>query len=62
MKKKGKLIKRFIAEYAGYGKNDPRQGSHLKKRGNGKYISTITCLCNFNKCIVEVYEKEKISK
>ena len=54
--KEFKLKKRFIAEYAGYGKNDPREGSHLKKRGDGKYISTVTCLCHFNKVVVEVYE------
>lgn len=54
--KNWKLKKRFICEYAGYGKNDSREGSHLKKRGNGDYISTITCLVHFNKVVVEVYE------
>lgn len=54
----GKLKKRYVCEYAGYGTNDPRTGSHLKKQGNDKYISTITCLVHFNKVIVEVYEDD----
>lgn len=59
MENKDKLIKRFITEYSGYGKNDPRTGSHLKKRGKNKYISTITCLVHFNKTVVELYESNE---
>ena len=54
-----KLIKRYIAEYAGYGKNDPRSGSHLKKRNEKGVVSTITTLSHFNKVVVEIYEVDE---
>ena len=52
-----KSKKRMICEYAGYGKNDERTGSHLKKQGNPDIVSTITCLVHFNKVVVEVEEE-----
>lgn len=54
--KKLVLKKRIVCEYGGYGKNDPREGSHLKKKKHNKYISTLTCLSHFNKVILECYE------
>lgn len=56
MVKKGKLVNRYIADYAGYGKNDPRKGSHLKKNSNPKICATMTTLVSFNKVVVEEYE------
>lgn len=57
MVKNEKPTKRFICEYVGYGTNDSRTGSHLKKQGNDKIVSTITCLVHFNKVVVEEYEE-----
>lgn len=56
MVKKGKLIEKYIAEYAGYGKNIAKTGSFLKKNSNPKVVNTLTTLVNFNKVVVEVYE------
>lgn len=56
MVKKGKVVNRYIADYAGYGKKDPRKGSHLKKHSNSKICATLTTLCAFNKCVVEEIE------
>ena len=59
MVNRDKLKDRFICEYAGYGKNDSRSGSHLKKQSNKDIVSTITCLVNFNKVVVEIYEDDE---
>lgn len=59
MVKEGKIINRYIADYAGYGKNDPRKGSHLKKHSNPKICATLTTLCAFNKVVVEEIEEDE---
>ena len=49
--------KLIMCEYTGYGKNDPREGSHLIKGGN--VASTLTTQSHFNKVVVEITEYNK---
>ena len=49
---------RIIADHQGYGKSDPRPGSHLVIPSNKKTCTTLTTFCGMNKMVVEVYEDD----
>lgn len=51
-------IERFIVDHQGYGKADPRPGSHMVCSSSKKVCTTLTTFCGLNKCVVEVYEDE----
>lgn len=53
-----KRTDRFIADHQGYGKADPRPGSHLVIPSNKKTCTTLTTFCGMNKVVVEEYDDE----
>ena len=52
-------IERFIVDHQGYGKADPRPGSHMVCSSSKKVCTTLTTFCGLNKCVVEVYEDDE---
>lgn len=53
-----KRTDRFIADHQGYGKADPRPGSHLVIPSNKKTCTTLTTFCGMNKVVIEEYDDE----
>ena len=49
---------RFIVDHQGYGKADPRPGSHMVMASNKKVCTTLTTFCGLNKAVIEVYEDD----
>ena len=58
MKKRGNLTERFIVDHQGYGKADPRPGSHMVCSSSKKVCTTLTTFCGLNKCVIEVYDDD----
>lgn len=54
-----KLKDRFIVDHQGYGKADPRPGSHMVMSSNKNVCTTLTTFCGLNKAVVEIYEETK---
>ena len=52
------LKERFIVDHQGYGKADPRPGSHMVCSSSKKVSTTLTTFCGLNKAVIEVYEEE----
>ena len=52
---------KFIVDHSGYGKNDPRPGSHMVCSSSKKVCTTLTTFCGLNKCVIEVYEDDESS-
>ena len=52
---------RFIVDHQGYGKADPRPGSHMVMSSNKKACTTLTTFCGLNKAVIEVYEDDENS-
>lgn len=50
-----KLNNRYIADHQGYGKADPRPGSHFVKSANPNVCTTLTTFCGLNKVVIEEY-------
>lgn len=59
MVKKGKIVERFIVDHQGYGKSDPRPGSHMVMPSNKDICTTLTTFCSLNKAVIEVYEDDE---
>ena len=57
-----KLQERFIVDHQGYGKADPRPGSHMVCSSSKKVCTTLTTFCGLNKCVIEVYEDDDNSE
>jgi len=53
-----KRKERFIVDHQGYGKADPRPGSHMVISSSKKVCTTLTTFCSLNKAVVEVYEDD----
>lgn len=51
-----KLEEKYIVDHQGYGKSDPRPGSHLVMSSNKDICTTLTTFCGMNKMVVEVYD------
>ena len=51
-----KLIDRYIVDHQGYGKADPRPGSHMVKPSRKDVCTTLTTFCGLNKKVIEIYE------
>lgn len=51
-----KLVDRYIVDHQGYGKEDPRQGSHMVKPSRKDVCTTLTTFCGLNKKVIEIYE------
>lgn len=49
---------RFIVDHQGYGKADPRPGSHMVISSRKDVCTTLTTFCGLNKAVVEIYEDE----
>lgn len=49
---------RFIVDHQGYGKADPRPGSHMVMSSDKKVCTTLTTFCGLNKAVIEVYEDD----
>ena len=49
---------RFIVDHQGYGKADPRPGSHMVMSSNKKVCTTLTTFCGLKKAVIEVYEDD----
>ena len=49
---------RFIVDHQGYGKADPRPGSHMVMASNKKVCTTLTTFCRLYKAVIEVYEDD----
>jgi len=56
-----KRKERFIVDHSGYGKADPRPGSHMVISSRKDVCTTITTFVGLNKCVVEVYEDDEDS-
>ena len=52
---------RFIVDHQGYGKSDPRPGSHMVCSSSKDVCTTLTTFCGLNKCMIEVYEDDENS-
>ena len=52
---------RFIVDHQGYGKSDPRPGSHMVCSSSKDVCTTLTTFCGLNKCVIEVYEDDENS-
>lgn len=50
------LKERYIVDHQGYGKADPRPGSHMVMGSSKDVCTTLTTFCGLNKVVVEVYE------
>ena len=61
MKKMKKNRERFIVDHQGYGKADPRPGSHMVMSANKNVCTTLTTFCSLNKAVVEIYEDDENS-
>ena len=57
-----KLQEKFIVDHQGYGKADPRPGSHMVCSSSKKVCTTLTTFCGLNKCVIEVYEDDDNSE
>ena len=53
-----KIEDRFIVDHQGYGKADPRPGSHLVPSASKDVCTTLTTFCGMNKLVVEVYDED----
>lgn len=53
-----KCVEKFIVDHQGYGKADPRPGSHMVKSSTNEVCSTLTTFVGMNKLVVEVYDDE----
>ena len=53
-----KLVERYIVDHQGYGKADPRPGSHMVVSSDKTVATTLTTFCSLNKAVVEVYEDD----
>ena len=60
MKKTGKikLVDKYICDHQGYGKDNPKPGSHLVIPSDKEVCTTMTTFVGLNKCVVEVYEED----
>ena len=60
LKKTGKikLVEKYICDHQGYGKANPKPGSHLVIPSDKEVCTTMTTFVGLNKCVVEVYEEE----
>lgn len=60
MKKSGKikLTERYIADHQGYGKANPKPGSHMVISSSKDVATTLTTFCGLNKAVIEVYEDD----
>ena len=50
---------RFIADHQGYGKADPRPGSHMVISSRKDVCTTLTTFCGLNKVVIEVYDDKE---
>ena len=57
--KEMKLVEKYIVDHQGYGKADPRPGSHLVIPADKKVCTTLTTFCGLNKMVVEVYDEDE---
>lgn len=53
-----KVTERYIVDHQGYGKANPKPGSHMVVSPNKKVATTLTTFCGLNKAVVEVYEDD----
>lgn len=63
MKKTGKfkLVERYITDHQGYGKANPKPGSHMVIPSEKEICTTMTTFVGLNKCVVEIYEDDEDS-
>lgn len=52
------IEEKFIVDHQGYGKSDPRQGSHLVPSSTNEVCTTLTTFCGMNKAVIEVYDDD----
>lgn len=53
-----KLKERYIVDHQGYGKSNPKPGSHMVVGADKKVATTLTTFCGLNKAVIEVYEDD----
>lgn len=52
------MKERYICDHQGYGKANPKQGSHMVFSSSKGISTTLTTFCGMNKAVVEVYEDD----